>query len=71
MKDIKKLRFINRDFSSNSFDSAHEKSCKTMGDAQEIIKRHQFIHFELEGFWRDSERWQWVSDAIKNFFPSL
>ena len=39
-----------------------------MGEAGEIMQRNQFLHFELEGFWRDSKRWEWTADAIKDFF---
>ena len=48
-------------------DEIHDMACQTNGDEEIIVKNHQFIHVEADGFWR--ENIEFMTDVYKDFFP--
>ena len=47
-------RFINWDLTSSSVYDAHRESCTQYGSGKIIENYNQFLHIEIEKFWRDN-----------------
>ena len=52
---------------SSSVYEAHVDSCTEYGSGQVIENNNQFIHVEIEGFWRDQV--ELMTDYYAQYFP--
>lgn len=59
-------RFINWDLASSSVYDAHRESCTEYGSGKIIENYNQFLHVEIEKFWRDNT--PVMTDFYLNFF---
>ena len=59
-------RFINWDLDSSSVYDAHRESCTEYGSGKIIENYNQFLHVEIEKFWRDNT--PVMTDFYLNFF---
>merc|ERR1711990_1235576 len=60
-------RFINYDITSSFVYDAHVDSCTKYGSDEIIEKNNQFIHVEIEGFWRDQV--ELMAEFYAEYFP--